>query len=84
MLKIAGENEVSTFETETNTHAIDLGKIIRREEQYDLARENICISVSNFNLYYDDKQALKDVTMDIPEKRVTAFIGPSGCGKSTL
>jgi len=84
MLKIAGENEVSTFETETNTHAMDLGKIIRREEQYDLARENFCLSVRNFNLYYGDKQALNDITMDIPEKRVTAFIGPSGCGKSTL
>jgi len=84
MLKIAGENEVNTFETEPNTHAMDLGKIIRREEQYDLAKENICISVRNFNFYYSDKQALKDITMDIPEKRVTAFIGPSGCGKSTL
>ena len=84
MLKIAGENEVNTFETETATHAMDLGKVIRREDQYDLAKENICITVRNFNLYYGDKQALKEVTMDIPEKRVTAFIGPSGCGKSTL
>lgn len=70
--------------TETNTHAIDLGKILRREDQYDLAAENICISVANFNLHYGAKQALKTISMVIPEKRVTAFIGPSGCGKSTL
>ena len=63
---------------------MDLGKIIRREDQYDLAKENICISVRNFNLYYGEKQALKNISMVIPEKRVTAFIGPSGCGKSTL
>jgi phosphate transport system ATP-binding protein len=36
------------------------------------------------NLFYGQKQALFDVNMNIPRKRVTAFIGPSGCGKSTL
>ena len=75
---------MSSIATETPTHAMDLGKIIRREDQYDLAKENICISVRNFNLYYGEKQALKNISMVIPEKRVTAFIGPSGCGKSTL
>ncbi|HVL48853.1 MAG TPA: phosphate ABC transporter ATP-binding protein PstB [Candidatus Thermoplasmatota archaeon] len=38
----------------------------------------------NLNLWYGEKQALKDVTLDIPKNRVTAFIGPSGCGKSTV
>lgn len=42
------------------------------------------ISVRGLDFYYDKFQALKGVTMDIPEKRVTALIGPSGCGKSTL
>jgi len=42
------------------------------------------LSVKNFNFFYGKKQALFDVSMDIPEKQVTAFIGPSGCGKSTL
>jgi len=46
--------------------------------------KEIKISVKNLNLYYGDKQALKDITLNIPEKRVTAFIGPSGCGKSTF
>ena len=42
------------------------------------------ISVKDLNLYYGQKQALRNITLDIPEKRVTAFIGPSGCGKSTF
>ena len=39
---------------------------------------------SNISVFYGDKQALKDVSIDVHEDRVTAFIGPSGCGKSTF
>lgn len=39
---------------------------------------------NNLNLWYGEKQALKDITLEIPEKRITALIGPSGCGKSTF
>jgi len=46
--------------------------------------KEIKIAVKDLNLYYGEKQALKSITMDILEKRVTAFIGPSGCGKSTF
>ena len=42
------------------------------------------IKVENLNLYYGKHHALKDVTMEIYENKVTAFIGPSGCGKSTF
>ena len=42
------------------------------------------ISVENVDLYYGDHHALKDVSIDIPEREITSFIGPSGCGKSTL
>ncbi|MEO8398386.1 MAG: ATP-binding cassette domain-containing protein, partial [Ignavibacteriaceae bacterium] len=42
------------------------------------------ILVSNLNLFYGDKQALNNISVDIPAKKVTAFIGPSGCGKSTF
>src|SRR5690554_639285 len=42
------------------------------------------ISVRNLNFYYHKFHALHDITLDIPENQVTAFIGPSGCGKSTL
>jgi phosphate transport system ATP-binding protein len=42
------------------------------------------IKVDNLSLYYGSARALKDISMAIGEKVVTAFIGPSGCGKSTL
>ncbi len=42
------------------------------------------IQVKNLSFFYGGFQALKDINLDIPERRVTAFIGPSGCGKSTL
>jgi phosphate transport system ATP-binding protein len=42
------------------------------------------IVVRNLNFYYGETPALKDINVEIPEYRVTAFIGPSGCGKSTL
>jgi phosphate transport system ATP-binding protein len=42
------------------------------------------IIVRNLNFYYGETIALKDISLEIPEYRVTAFIGPSGCGKSTL
>ena len=40
--------------------------------------------IRNLNLHYGDFHALKDVTLEIPERQITALIGPSGCGKSTL
>ncbi len=42
------------------------------------------LTVRNLNFYYGKFHALKDINLDIPENKVTAFIGPSGCGKSTL
>ncbi len=42
------------------------------------------ISVKNLDFYYGKFHALKGINLEIPEKKVTAFIGPSGCGKSTL
>jgi phosphate transport system ATP-binding protein len=42
------------------------------------------ISVRNLNVFYSGQQALKDISVDIPDKKVTVIIGPSGCGKTTL
>jgi phosphate transport system ATP-binding protein len=47
-------------------------------------RAETVIRAENIDVYYDDNQALRDITLEIPEKRVTAMIGPSGCGKSTF
>ena len=46
--------------------------------------DRIKLNVSNLDLYYGEKQALKKINMDIKANKVTALIGPSGCGKSTF
>ena len=62
---------------------IDLD-LLRGAQQARIEDEQLCMSVQNLDLYYGPKQALKNISMSIPQKKVTAFIGPSGCGKSTL
>ena len=42
------------------------------------------LTLNHLSLWYGDRQALHDISLRIPEKRITALIGPSGCGKSTL
>ncbi len=54
------------------------------EEAEGAAAPRAKLQIRNLSFYYGDFHALKSISMDIPEKRVTAFIGPSGCGKSTL
>jgi phosphate transport system ATP-binding protein len=49
-----------------------------------LANERIKMDVRDLNFYYGKFQALKNINLQVAEKKVTAFIGPSGCGKSTL
>ena len=48
------------------------------------ATEKVKMKVRGLNFYYGKFHALKNINLEIPEKKVTAFIGPSGCGKSTL
>ncbi|AZO11232.1 MULTISPECIES: phosphate ABC transporter ATP-binding protein PstB [unclassified Mesorhizobium] len=50
----------------------------------EAAVEKAKIEVKNLNFYYGQSKALKDISLTLPERSVTAFIGPSGCGKSTL
>ena len=66
------------------SHAIDMSAVDKELPTMNLEDEKIALEVRKLSLFYDDKQALKDIDLLIPEKRVTAFIGPSGCGKSTL
>ena len=53
-------------------------------DRLDAAASMNAIEVRNLNFFYGSFQGLKDINLDIIEKKVTAFIGPSGCGKSTL
>jgi phosphate transport system ATP-binding protein len=57
---------------------------VRSREQPNVPGAPCAIELRDVNLSYGAVQALFDITMDIPDRRVTAFIGPSGCGKSTL
>jgi phosphate transport system ATP-binding protein len=66
------------------THAINLGDVAHNDRLEELNDAEISMTVSELDLYYGESQALKNINMDIPRNRVTAFIGPSGCGKSTL
>ena len=71
--------------TETTlTHAINMDTIGHSGNINQLADENIHFQTSGLNLFYGEKKALDDISIVIPQHRVSAFIGPSGCGKSTL
>ncbi len=53
-----------------------------REE--DASAERVKFSLRGLNLYYGTRKILEDITINIPERRITAVIGPSGCGKSSF
>jgi phosphate transport system ATP-binding protein len=57
-------------------------KKYNKDMEFDKHRGNL--DLKNVNVHYGDNHAIKDVSMLIKERKVTAFIGPSGCGKSTL
>lgn len=69
---------------EPKTHAIDMSALNRESQGLSLEQEEMCLRVDDLSLFYGEKQALHNINLEIPKKRVTAFIGPSGCGKSTL
>ncbi|MFD0855998.1 phosphate ABC transporter ATP-binding protein PstB [Actinomadura adrarensis] len=64
---------------------IDLGRIVRHEPAADdPILSDPVFEVSDLSVFYDDYEAVRDVTMSIGHRRITAMIGPSGCGKSTV
>ena len=70
----------------TLTHAIspEAPAAAARAPDGKISIEHPKLSIRRLNFYYGQFQALHDISLDIPEQQVTAFIGPSGCGKSTL
>jgi phosphate transport system ATP-binding protein len=55
-----------------------------RSMAHIMAERKVRISARNVNIYYGEKHAIKDLSIEIPDRAVSAFIGPSGCGKSTF
>jgi phosphate transport system ATP-binding protein len=68
-----------TSETPTLT-----GPAVRTDATDQSAADGYVFAVRGFSAYYSDFRAIRDIDLDIPKNRITAFIGPSGCGKSTL
>jgi len=64
--------------------AVAAGMEVPSEVHGQVASEKPVLEIDTFNLWYGQKQALHQITMPIPERKVTALVGPSGCGKSTL
>ena len=57
---------------------------VRGDQNLSSSSGNICMSLQNVSISYGSFEAVKNVFLDIPHGKVTAFIGPSGCGKSTV
>jgi len=70
--------------TEGLFEAITGGQAFPTDTHGALASEEPVVEMADFRLWYGAKQALFDVSMNVPRGKVTALIGPSGCGKSTL
>ena len=77
------EKEDSMQQTESPLVAKPSNFLKTTDDSLTLTRKS-AVEMADFGAWYGDFQALRDLTLAIPEKRVTAFIGPSGCGKSTL
>ena len=75
MTQEAATTEKAHIRIATEVKPLDAAAAVRREAD---------IVIKDCNLSYGDNHVLHDISMDIEDRRVTAFIGPSGCGKSTL
>jgi phosphate transport system ATP-binding protein len=71
---------VSTAASDLHGHRGSLGVQVKSEAEQGRPR----IAIRNLDFFYGSNRALKAVSLDLPDRRVTGLIGPSGCGKSTL
>ena len=67
-----------------DTPSIGVDRVDRLDRSEEIEQARTKITARHVNVFYNDKQALRDVSLEIPERGVTALIGPSGCGKSTF
>ncbi len=81
MISLTSQSFARSFRAESQTGTVDAAA---ENHLREAAVPDAVVSIRNLNFFYGDKQALFDITLDIPRNQITAFIGPSGCGKSTL
>jgi phosphate transport system ATP-binding protein len=82
MKKTMTENSQKSAETEKMT---DIAQDISKQKTVGKPfSDNAKMSMRNVNVFYADKQAIQDISLDIGKNEVVAMIGPSGCGKSTF
>jgi len=73
-----------SLENTTESESFASQPTVESDSDTEEDSERTILESRNLNVYYGDDQALRDISMEIPERRVTALIGPSGCGKSTF
>jgi phosphate transport system ATP-binding protein len=81
-----GRSKVAQDDREDPQAGTDAPRItteVKQRQDADTTTETV-FRLDDVHVYYDSFLALRGVTLDIPERQITAFIGPSGCGKSTL
>ncbi len=85
-LKISTPDSLFTKARKRRSMTASTESTVEPQRNPSIAEEDFvpAIAINNFSAFYDAHQAIKNVSLKIPEKQVTAFIGPSGCGKSTL
>lgn len=70
--------------TETQETKVETAIKSQIKDTQEYESQDTVVKLRDLNVFYGDFHAVRDVDIDVPENRITAFIGPSGCGKSTV
>ena len=82
--RTAASTETSTGATTASGAGVAFQTEVRAPREPERVSNGTAVEIRNLALWYGQKQAIGEISLDIPRNRVTALIGPSGCGKSTL
>ncbi len=82
--RTAASTETSTGATTASGAGVAFQTEVREQREPERMSNGTAVEIRNLALWYGQKQAIGEISLDIPRNRVTALIGPSGCGKSTL
>ena len=82
--RTAASTETSSGATTASGAGVAFQTEVRAQREPERVSNGTAVEIRNLALWYGQKQAIGEISLDIPRNRVTALIGPSGCGKSTL